>query len=417
MSSILDLTPGKETFEYRVLSKQLFHVEVREHDTIPVAFRDSNREEIVRTLRELGEKHHIRDVRVSLPFSWCLYSILDLPVTRKSDVEGALLFELEKNLPLPVSEYVSDYRIVAKNKTSSKVLVLSVKRDFLARIDGAIREAGMALNSVRCGFLETLSLLFRRKDLKDFLLIEIDGGAVNIAVVKDRRCALLKHLADTGILVREAEYLKNTYALDTIMLSGDVTDEVRDALGISGVQTEAEPASRKSPKPFNFEFARNGIGEGREKKIVRFAQLSVAASFLLIMIGFFWPVYRDYAALKKIDREVDVLKAQSAGPLERKKHLEETRDRLKFLDKVQASREVPVRVIAELSALLPKEAWVISTNVDDKGFVEVKGFASNATQLVEILEKSDLFKNAGFSAPVMTTGDKARYSIKMEIER
>jgi hypothetical protein len=73
--------------------------------------------------------------------------------------------------------------------------------------------------------------------------------------------------------------------------------------------------------------------------------------------------------------------------------------------------------MGELSNILSDDVWIIGLSIDEKGLIELRGFAVNAAQLVELLEKSDMFKNVVFSAPILSLGDKTRFSIKMEIEQ
>ena len=76
-----------------------------------------------------------------------------------------------------------------------------------------------------------------------------------------------------------------------------------------------------------------------------------------------------------------------------------------------------IQVLAEITGILPADSWIMSFNIDEKGFIELKGFADDATKMVEILEESEMFRNAGFSGPMLKSGDKTRYSVKMELER
>lgn len=417
MSSILELTVRRNEVGYRVLTGRAAAPEQGSEGAIPLAAFSEAKQDVIGTLSSLREKHRCRNVRLLLPLSRCVHSIVELPVTSKRDIEGALGFELERALPLPPAEYVSDYGVIRKGKGSSKLLVLSVKRDFLERIDVCVREAGMTLVSVRCALLEALSQVMRQGSARDFLLVHVHGGETAVVVVEQRQCAVMKHISGSVDLPRELRLLMDTHDVRSVLMSGEVTDDVRNAVGPAREVQAGGRSFRIGYPSCRFEFAKDGIG-GRRPMVGWGAAIGLgAASLALILAGFFYPIYRDYRILRDLDTQIEELKGKAEGPLERKKQLDDLRQRIKFLDGVRGNRDSSVRVLSELSAALPADVWLLSFAVDEKGFAELRGFAANATELVEILERSRMFKNVSFSAPILTQGDKARFSIKMEIER
>lgn len=417
MSFTLELRVSRETVNYVVLKGKSALAEPGSEGVVPLAAVGERRVDVVSTFSELREKYRCRNVRILLPLSRCVPSIVELPVTSKRDIEGALAFELERSLPLPPEQYVSDYRVIKKGKNSSKVMVLSVKRDFLEKFDGCVREAGLSLVSVRCSLLETLSQVMRQGVAQDFLLVDVRGGETAVVVAERKQCTVMKHISKSADLHREVRTLMDAHEVKSVLLSGEVTEDIRNAVGPAREVQAGGRALKMGFASCRFEFAKDGVGGRRPVISAGVALVLGAASLALILTGFFYPIYRDYSDLNVLNERVDDLKRRAEAPLDRKRQLDDLRQRIKFLYGIRETKDTPVRVLSELSATLPADVWLLSFSADEKGYAELRGFAANATELVEILERSRLFKNVSFSAPILTQGDKARFSIKMEIER
>ena len=90
-------------------------------------------------------------------FSW---RTIEMPSMKRADMHKALLFELEKYLPLPVDEYVYDFLVIGSGKTGPnmlKILVFSIKKETLNALLKIVKEAGLEILSVRCSTIDILS--------------------------------------------------------------------------------------------------------------------------------------------------------------------------------------------------------------------------------------------------------------------
>jgi len=80
-------------------------------------------------------------------------------------------------------------------------------------------------------------------------------------------------------------------------------------------------------------------------------------------------------------------------------------------------------VLRELSDNLPSSVWIWNMKLRPKD-IEINGFASSASDLIAILDKSPLFEKVEFSSPVTkerrAAGDsveRERFRISAKIER
>ncbi len=416
MSFILDIHMQRNSTVFRLLKSGLMSSVTLDELKVPSPFSLHNKEEMIRVIHGFKEKNDIGGVRVYLPLYMCLFSIVDLPLRKKSDVRDALRFELGDALPLPIDEYAYDFRVIDKTKSSSKVLALCVKNDIVSGIISVIKETGLNTRSVRSGFMEKLSSVHSERKRSDFIFINFEKNDNDVAVVKDGVCVEIRRVSDVGSLQSEIESIRSSYQIKDVLVMGDVTDEIRTTIGVSAVSRQKEEGASFRDTSYTFDFFKLELSEDYRSNLRRYSYIAAAVSGIFIITGFFLPVYRDYSQLNNINSRIREIKDEASGLIEKRKQLDIDRKKLKFLSKRRVKSAMYLNVISELSTILPEDAWVMSLNADEKGFVELKGFADNASKLVEILESSNTFKNVGFSAPMIRSGEQTRFSVKMELE-
>ena len=73
-------------------------------------------------------------------------------------------------------------------------------------------------------------------------------------------------------------------------------------------------------------------------------------------------------------------------------------------------------VMKELTVLLPGNVWLKGLVLDENA-LEIRGEASTASDLISILESSEMFKDVEFSAPITRTrNNKDKFTIRMQLE-
>ena len=75
------------------------------------------------------------------------------------------------------------------------------------------------------------------------------------------------------------------------------------------------------------------------------------------------------------------------------------------------------RVLKDLTKVVPDNAWIINLVVDEKGLVEIEGFSRKTSDLVTALDKSKLFANIAFTAPILSRDGEERFSLKFEVRK
>ncbi len=357
---------------------------------------------------------------IGLPSRHFSHHIIELPLTRKVDIKNALHYELEKYLPLPVDEYIFDFAIISKTSDRTKVLVLSIKRDVLKSFIDIAFNAGLDILSIRCSVLEAVNnfLLNNRGKNLTCLFIYAGEGFYDIVGLKDSLPVLLKTVHKEKNITLEIERLLSSFP-DGVYISGNTDLSALEKIDIKTYPLSlsnaiAMTSFKKQPFSLNFLPA-----EFSKKKTDYYPYLlggTAAVTVLLFLLTPAVSYYKGYRTLKLIENRINAIKRQASGLLESKKRLESIQTNRKFLYDFKARGNLPIRVIGELSNILPGETWIINLAIDDKGKIEIEGFTKRTSELVLSLENSKIFKNVSFSAPIIAKEGEERFSLKMEIE-
>jgi len=123
-----------------------------------------------------------------------------------------------------------------------------------------------------------------------------------------------------------------------------------------------------------------------------------AAVFAVLVIALTMLLVRIETAELSAQRNLEHLRAAFAATQPERRLRQSIIDEI---DALNAERQKPlaIAVIAEITHLLPDSVWLTSmTNNDDS--VEMHGFATKASDLVEVLSRSALFRDVRFNGPI-----------------
>jgi Tfp pilus assembly protein PilN len=125
-------------------------------------------------------------------------------------------------------------------------------------------------------------------------------------------------------------------------------------------------------------------------------------------------IVRDEMTRRALAREVETLEPQVAAVKKQEAEARALQDRVETLLGDQNRRQI--MFIKELTDALPNDAY-LSTFRYRGGRIEIDGFANRASELIQKLESSPMFKNVQFTSPT-TAGQQGqeRFSIVAEVE-
>lgn len=158
-------------------------------------------EAVSRAIREVmrhsGAKG--KEVAIGVSNQKVVVRLIDLPYMEASELQGAIQYQAQDYVPIPVEDAILDFQIISDYMTSSdehmmEVLLVAASRDMIQTTVGVVEAAGLKLDSidvttfalVRALMGETPEVLpDEGSDSEAIAVIHISSGLTNIAVVEN----------------------------------------------------------------------------------------------------------------------------------------------------------------------------------------------------------------------------------------
>jgi Tfp pilus assembly protein PilN len=158
-------------------------------------------------------------------------------------------------------------------------------------------------------------------------------------------------------------------------------------------------------------------GSGRVKAL---SLVNTTLTCLLVLAlaawGASYPI-RDELRLRQLKTENQKLEPAVAGLRGEEAELQKVRKELDFLSGLEQRKGEVLRVLDELTKVIPTNTYLSNLRYHDR-VIELQGNAENASALIPVLERSPVFENVGFNAPSNRGRDnRETFSLKAEIEK
>ncbi|MCC6202934.1 MAG: PilN domain-containing protein [Gammaproteobacteria bacterium] len=143
--------------------------------------------------------------------------------------------------------------------------------------------------------------------------------------------------------------------------------------------------------------------------------LVALAALLVVALGL--PLYWQHAQLAALQDRTATLQRATAQTAAR---LQEWRTRRDARDALLAHRAATpdrLRIVRDLTGLLPDNTWVTRLELNANGSVTIQGESNKASDLVAILERYPLFRNVTFAAAVSRNpvSNMERFELKLAL--
>ena len=347
------------------------------------------------------------------------YHVIDMPLMSREDLRRAIVFELEKYLPLPVDEYFYDFIAVPAENERQKVIVFTIRRDTVGSILKNAKEAGLKVLSVRCSAISALSGFLDiagEKNIKG-LFVNITEDSYEITGLVNSMPIYFKSYQKSIDIAEEIEkllllypgklyFMGNADMTITGKFSGKkVHVRISNALAVSYI--------KRSYLNLNF------LPEEGTKKVKDYYPYilgGVAAAVILFFLTGAVAYIKNVRTLNSIESKIAAIKSKASGIIEGRKNLDSLQKDIRVLHDFQARSNAAIKALSAMSAVMPNDSWLINMTVDDKGKVEIEGFSKKTSSLVITIENSKDFKNVSFTSPIMNKDGEERFALKMEIE-
>lgn len=372
---------------------------------------------IKESLSRLKEKYNFDGIVIGLGLGFFSHYFIDMPLLGKNDMRSALTFELEKYMPLPPDEYYFDFSVIEKTKDKAKVLVFAVRRDRIGGLLGDIRESGINILGVRCSFIEAVNEFLSAGKVRDSVFAYGDEEEYNAVVLRGRVPVMFRIISKGENALSEFQRLAESSSGD-IYMSGSVEPLLTEKLNIKTFPSSLSHAVALSvlKKPgIILDFIPASLISGKKDYYPYSLGALTALAVLIFFLTEIFSYYKDYSALKKVEKKIETIKGKASGVLDSRKKMEIFYDKEKFLSDFKNRSSVNIKVLAELSRVLPKDTWLTVMSVDEKGKVEIEGFSKRAANVIEPLIKSKFFTRVEFASPIVTQNNEEKFTIRMEL--
>lgn len=379
-------------------------------------------EEQIATLTEaLGKwksSYGIAGVTIGLNLGNFSHRTVELPVRSEEDIKHALVFEMEKHLPLEPDEYSTDFHTLESTKDGTRNLVMAIRKEKVTWIHKCLQETGLKFLGVKCTAIEAANELMSTVNVSDALVVYPSGGAFQVIGIKGSNPVYLKMFENREAVIAGIE--RNLEGYGKVLYyagSGSTVDFDRFSPRTVPMNMPNVLAGLKAGKSrANLNLVPEEYGTPKKDYYPTALVILCVACTLIFFSTSILSYLKDYRALSSVKSSIEKIKGETREVVETERKATAARDKLAFLNEFQHNKNTKVRVLADLSWLLPKNAWLTALSVDEQGTVEIDGFAGTAADIIPPLENSPLFKDVEFSSPVTVKAGTERFAIKMHLE-
>ncbi len=150
---------------------------------------------LAETLREMfGQSRLDKRVRVGVANQRTVLRTLELPpLTDGKELDAAVRFQAEDQIPMPLENAVLDYHALGVSETADgprqRVIVVAAQRDMVMRLLGAVREAGLRPEAVDLSAFALIRSLHRVDEQHAGRVLYLNvGGLTNMAIAEGSVC-------------------------------------------------------------------------------------------------------------------------------------------------------------------------------------------------------------------------------------
>ena len=215
-------------------------------------------EAVSAAIKELWKRFGFRvsDVAIGVSNQKVVVRLIDLPFMERDELQGAIQYQAQDYIPIPVEEAIIDFQVIGDYVTPTdehmmELLLVAAQRDMIQTAVGAVEGAKLKLAQVdvtafalvRALLGTTPSWLADDGGGADEALgiVHMTAGQTNIVVVERGipRFTRVSGLAGNQFTQAVANVLNLTF---------DEAEELKDAVGLPGIDAAADPQLTAEPQ-------------------------------------------------------------------------------------------------------------------------------------------------------------------------
>jgi general secretion pathway protein L len=389
--------------------------------------------------------------------------VVELPSAAKENLRKVLEYELAKYIPFSPEDALFDFQILEEKENILRVMLVIMRKEDVNEHLDLFKRVGISPQAIEISSTGAINLFYydqHPSQQGSLALVDVEKQSFEFyffekGIFKEDLHGLFiqeeeraKELTDAYRLAvmkglgpkdeKQSLFVFGEEAHETLVekLRPGVMGDIQLAQSFRRVQMSNGLQNLRASYP-SIGLALRGLTKTRwninllplnlRKKVTRFGlYLALSLSAVAVFLALTWMIHpllqerkelqRVLAQLKEMKPRVDAIEAVQKN----KDLLEKEVQEFVTLKRDETSK---LEILRELSDILPSSVWIWNMKLKPKD-VEINGFASSASDLIAILDKSPLFEKVEFSSPVTkerrATGDTAereRFRISAKIER
>ena len=382
-----------------------------------------------------------RTVAIGLARSTVTVKPIDLPAVAGS-TQDMVKFELERHLPIPADDAAFDFAAlppeaeVEMTSEGARVLIAAADRRL---IDAALRlaeEAKLRPVSITIAAHDLLALVDVDRGLR-VVWLHRNGDTAELILLHDAMVVFSRSFVATDDATLLAETRRSLAgarwrSCDAIWVSGDgaaaapfldlgvpISDPPWTARAERRLAQLAEPrgalelavATASNRRIRSLDLIPAAIKPRRFTRQEMMTGGALAATLLLALAALLVPGVVESRRLARLNSEIARIDPDVRAVERVARELDQKRQLLATVEKINASSLQPLAVLRELTEILPSDAWVTYLAFDSKG-VELTGQAGAASNLIPLLENSPRLERVEFASPVTRGRDREQFRIR-----
>ena len=378
---------------------------------------------------------------VSLPREDVIVRQIQLPPMGEKERASAVRYQLDGLHPFAEDEVFHAFAVLdADAKGPSPVVVVVAEQKTVIHYADLFEEAGIAVAAFTVSASSLRAALKLRTDrlAAPLLVVNRNGQDLEIYGESAGRAALSVEFdlaavpAERALQLAEADLRLDRGETAVLVLAGEPLDLDAANTLTPASASEVFPVPISAPADFDLSRDLQSLATAVESacprlgwranllpadrrrsdsRLVWIPTAVLAGLLVLLVIGFLLRSTiqnRAYAAV--IEQRLAALQDVVNSAESNREQTAEVRERIAVLEG-QATRTLEdLRIVSEISTLLPASAWLQSLTINDEG-VRLSGETANAAPLLGVLNQARTVQGVAFATSLVRRDDKERFEI------
>ncbi len=391
------------------------------------------------------------EVTLSIPKTWAVARLTELPDTVKENLADVISYELDRWTPFTSGNALYDFRVLGEENGKLSIMLIAAKADLINPYLEAIREKGITVNRVTVSPSAIATFCSHGHPQSSAIFTNLGTGTYEVGLVLDKGLASFcagsidpdNPQPGLDAVIKEIDRCAVAAAMQggtpRLLLcapEGDIGRQLRGRvpsaidlyeganarlnlpLSAGRIPAAAAGSMLESLLPQAKGF--NLLKKGRHEKETTPLVFTVALVVVLLALGILYviaPLKMEERRLEEIERRVTGIRGEVKKVEALKKEVDALETEASTIDGFKKDRPMTLLILKELTGILPKSAWLTRARITDTT-VEIEGYAAAATELLSKLEASPYLKKVEFASPTFRDVrlNSDRFVIKMEIE-